>query len=105
SGAVISFSFNRLCLIIVFSPTPGPTDDQPMQRYKLLTVAAVLALGLVPFVADATPQQSGPAKDQHGDALPAGAVARLGTGRFRHGSYAAFVAFLPGGKEVLSVGD
>ena len=59
---------------------------QPMQRSKLLTVAALLSLGLIPVVADATPQQAGPAKDQHGDALPAGALARLGSGRFRHGS-------------------
>src|SRR5439155_4265448 len=103
--AVISFSLNRLSLIIGFSTHLGPLDGQPMQRFKLLTVAALLALGLVPVMVDATPQQAAPATDQHGDALPAGAVARLGTGRFRHGSTPTFVAFLPGGKEVISVSD
>src|SRR5438309_420915 len=103
TGAVISFSLNRLSLIIAFrNPSRGPWEDQAMQRYKLLTVGALLALGLLPFAAGATPQQ---AKDQHGDPLPEGALARLGTGRWRHGGNAGFVAFLPGGKQVLSVGD
>src|SRR5262249_47039472 len=103
AAAVISYSFNRLSrIIVVRNPPRGPLEDQPMQRYKLLTAGALLALGLVPFAADATPQQ---AKDQHGDSLPEGAIARLGTGRWRHGANAGFVTFLPGGKEVLSVGD
>jgi WD40 repeat protein len=44
-----------------------------------------------------------PAKDIHGDPLPEGAVARLGTSRFRHDDTIVFAAFLPGGKNVLSV--
>jgi WD40 repeat protein len=40
--------------------------------------------------------------DLQGDPLPSGAMARLGTLRWRHGSNVTFVAFVGGGKEVLS---
>jgi len=42
-------------------------------------------------------------RDQSGDPLPPGALARLGTVRWRHEEAIAFAAFLPGGKSVLSV--
>src|SRR5581483_6780781 len=41
----------------------------------------------------------------HGDALPAGAVARLGTTRWRHGATIHFVAFGPEGKTLLTAGQ
>jgi WD40 repeat protein len=40
--------------------------------------------------------------DRHGDPLPAGAVARLGTARWHHAAPITFVAFLPDGETVLT---
>src|SRR5207302_3369651 len=40
-----------------------------------------------------------------GDALPAGALARLGTTRWRHGGVTGFVAFTPDAKRVVSASD
>ncbi len=43
--------------------------------------------------------------DPHGDSLPAGALARLGTTRLRHSGDVTFVAFGPGGKTLLTAGQ
>src|SRR5262249_14932023 len=46
-----------------------------------------------------------PALDLHGDPLPPGALARLGTIRFRVPSGDLFVAFLPGDKTLMTAGQ
>ncbi|MCC6420471.1 MAG: hypothetical protein IT429_19715, partial [Gemmataceae bacterium] len=61
---------------------------------------ACLALALV-LVAEVAQSQPPPATDAYGDPLPPGAVARLGTVRFRHNGTLAFATFLPDSKGVL----
>jgi WD40 repeat protein len=63
-----------------------------------LFVACILAgLPLLPARA------ADPRTDAHGDPLPDGAVARLGSNRWRTGSSIALSAFLPDGKSLLTV--
>jgi WD40 repeat protein len=72
-----------------------------MPRRRILLLCPLLAL--VAF-ADAGRGQP-PATDLYGDPLPPGAVARLGTVRWRHGGMVAFAAFRPDGKSVVSASD
>jgi WD40 repeat protein len=72
-----------------------------VMRHPILLMAAVL---LSLLAADLAPGQEA-GTDRHGDPLPPGAVARLGTIRFRHPSNIVFAAFLPDGKHILSVSD
>lgn len=87
------------------------------RRTLFLTAAAVVltaaGLGLLFCLKDeppnptppvaARPGEPEPPADRHGDPLPAGAVARLGTERFRSDTWVSRVAVVPGGKQLLGV--
>src|SRR2546430_1149202 len=91
---------------------------------KLVGIA-VLAFGAVVFAAAAQQQAAKPAVpngcpvaalgidpqeekalvDRYGDPLPPGAVARLGTWRFRGNSWIKQAAVVPGGKQLLALDE
>src|SRR5437899_6633149 len=55
-----------------------------------------------PALADAPESNQPVRRDLYWDPLPPGAIARMGTARFRHGYAATSVAFSPDGKTVAS---
>ncbi len=75
-----------------------------MSRFLLLSLACgLLAVGASPSAQPAPERLPPPrALDLSGDELPPGALARLGTVRFRHGAAVVFVALSPDGKTVAS---
>src|SRR5262245_18237613 len=73
-------------------------------RFRVRTlIVAGLALATNPFVSSQAPEQRPTAKpeiriDTNGDPLPAGALTRIGTLRFRPGDAAGAPVFTPDGK-------
>jgi WD40 repeat protein len=81
-----------------------------MKLYRFLVVVILLAFCRTssaqkdgPKPSDAEVKKAEARSDVHGDPLPAGALARLGTMRFRSGLYYSGVALAPDGK-TLAVG-
>jgi WD40 repeat protein len=66
---------------------------------------SLVAVALVFTAAAAGQEKSDQKKDLHGDPLPAGAVARLGTLRWNHGGTIAVLAYSPDGKYLASAGQ
>jgi WD40 repeat protein len=79
-----------------------------MIRHPKSAALFLLALGVLgagagtpPVPAADKPERT----DGHGDQLPPGALARMGTIRWRHGGTITFVAFTPDGKGVITAGQ
>ncbi len=69
------------------------------QPLRLLLPALLFSLVLAaPHGRGAPPEKKPPRVDAHGDPLPEGALARLGTIRFRDGGYFSATALSPDGK-------
>jgi RNA polymerase sigma factor (sigma-70 family) len=74
------------------------SKDDPPQEKKVPRLNLV-AMGEIPA---RPPQKNQPRTDAYGDPLPPGAIARLGTTRFRHGAAVYSVTFSPDGKTIAS---
>jgi RNA polymerase sigma factor (sigma-70 family) len=96
---------NKLKMAVVLSVMMGLLGAGSL---ALVHQAARAEVPAAPGAGPAAPAAEGAGAartDRQGDPLPPGALARLGTTRLRHGGLVTFVAFLPGGKEVVSAGD
>jgi WD40 repeat protein/beta-lactamase regulating signal transducer with metallopeptidase domain len=93
------------------NPRGLPARLSKRAGWAVAMLAAVICLvvaGVGPLrsaAEDKKPAQNPDARataDAHGDPLPAGAQARLGTTRLRHAANVTFVSILPGGKKVIT---
>ncbi len=70
-------------------------------------VVALILGGLHVFGQDEAEERPAPTAprnvDAHGDLLPEGAIARIGSSRFRHGSEIQYIAYSPDGRTLASV--
>jgi WD40 repeat protein len=67
-----------------------------------LSAACLAVFGIALLGDDSSGKQEPARKDLAGDSLPSGALARLGTLRWRHGAKVTYVACLPDGKGVIT---
>lgn len=93
------------------SPRLGRTATCVVAALALVACLAVAGIGAIPpaeagpTAATPSAQEARATADSHGDPLPGGALARLGTTRMRHGGDVFFVAFGPGGKAMFTAGQ
>jgi WD40 repeat protein len=69
----------------------------------ILSPRRLISLSIALLCLGAATAEKKPRRDLHGEALPEGAVARLGSFRLRHTADVTFVAALPDGKKALTV--
>src|SRR5438128_1047312 len=75
-----------------------------IRKLFLASLISAFSLWIASPAGSAEPgQQSAKGTDLQGDPLPAGAVARLGTLRWRHGSPISFLSFLGDANSLLTV--